>query len=161
MWWITLVSVVGLLAVLLLGAGRSGNWRLFVFQAVGVAAFVGLLYWLFPPRGYLIAKGTSQDLLFVAALYTCMAAGMIAQFLHRHFERPKRQRRKFDWGVFVAPVFASPIIFIPLLAAMQDAQVDLERITTARLMIFFVAFQNGFFWKEYFDHRRREIADGG
>jgi hypothetical protein len=27
-------------------------------------------------------------------------------------------------------------------------------------MVFFVAFENGFFWKDYFDQRRKEKARG-
>jgi hypothetical protein len=64
---------------------------------------------------------------------------------------------KFDFGMFVAPVFASPIVFIPLLAALQNtpAITGTQGFSAVNLMVFFVAFENGFFWKEYFDHRRK------
>jgi hypothetical protein len=89
-----------------------------------------------------------------------MLLGMGAQFLYRHFEQPQRKRRKFDWGVFLAPVSASPIVFLPLLASFQNSEVDLSKLDVPRLMIFFVAFQNGFFWKEHFDQRQREAERG-
>ena len=60
--------------------------------------------------------------------------------------------------MFIAPVFASPIVFIPLLTAFQNANVDLNRLTVPKLLIFFVAYQNGFFWKEFFDLKQREEA---
>jgi hypothetical protein len=85
-----------------------------------------------------------------------MLLGMLSQFLYRRFERPQRLRPTWDWGMFIAPVFASPIVFIPLLAAFQNANIDLKDLTAPRLMIFFVAYQNGFFWKEFFDRKQRE-----
>jgi hypothetical protein len=33
-------------------------------------------------------------------------------------------------------------------------------MTLPRLMIFLVAFENGFFWKEYFDRKRKEVVKG-
>jgi hypothetical protein len=56
------------------------------------------------------------------------------------------------------PVLASPIVFIPLLASLQNADPDLSRIDVPGFMIFVVAFENGFFWKEYFDNRKRKGA---
>jgi hypothetical protein len=85
-----------------------------------------------------------------------MLLGMAAQYGYNRFEQPKAERKAFDFGLFIAPIFASPIIFIPLLAALQNADLDLTRLTTPKMMVFFVAFENGFFWKEYFDHRRLE-----
>ena len=93
-------------------------------------------------------------------LYLCMLLGMAAQYAHNRFFLPKAQRPEFDFGLFLAPIFASPIIFIPLLAAMQNAEVDLAQLTVPKMMVFFVAFENGFFWKEYFDHRRQEKQKG-
>ena len=44
-------------------------------------------------------------------------------------------------------------MFIPLLAALQNTVDNLQNLTAVKMMVFFVAFENGFFWKEYFDHR--------
>ncbi len=48
-----------------------------------------------------------------------------------------------------------------LLAALQNADVDLENLTAPRMIVFLVAFENGFFWKEYFDHRRKDKEKNG
>ena len=82
--------------------------------------------------------------------------GMIAQYLYSWLGQPpsKRKTKRFDMGLFIAPIFTSPIVFIPLLAALQNAVVDLQNLTTPKMMLFLVAFENGFFWKEYFDHRQ-------
>jgi cytochrome bd-type quinol oxidase subunit 2 len=87
-----------------------------------------------------------------------MLLGMFAQYLYRHFERPKRYRNKWDWGCFIAPIFASPIIFTPLAAAFQSVDIDLTKPNSKlpQLMIFFVAFENGFFWKEHYDRKQKE-----
>jgi hypothetical protein len=91
-----------------------------------------------------------------------MTGGMFAQYLYRYLERPVRYRQKWDWGCFIAPIFASPIVFIPLAAAFQNVDIDLTnpRLKLPQLMIFLVAFENGFFWKEYFDRKRKQLEKG-
>jgi len=53
-----------------------------------------------------------------------------------------------DWMLAIA--------FIPLLASFEGAGINLRNSPSPRLMIFLVAFQNGFFWKEYFDSRKKK-----
>lgn len=156
------VAILALVAVLALSARNSGEWQAFYLEIAGLALFVLFLNRLFGfpvPATELTAKGKSGDFILAAALFFCMLLGMVSQYLYRRFEKPKRRRTKFDWGVFIAPVFASPIVFIPLLAAFQNADVDLANLTVPRLMIFFVAYQNGFFWKEFFDRKQREESE--
>jgi hypothetical protein len=86
----------------------------------------------------------------VIVLYFCMVLGMLAQCGFRRFERPTDSS---GWREFLAPIFASPIVFIPLLGVVQNTDLDLRSLAAARYVIFFVAFENGFFWKDYFDHR--------
>ncbi|MBI3667554.1 MAG: hypothetical protein HY236_15230 [Acidobacteria bacterium] len=158
-------SLVALLLLSAVWARSSGSWRRFAAEAGGILLFAGLLHFLFGfplPASGTAAKGPSggQDLVFAAALGICMVLGMAAQFLYQHFEQPARKRKRFDWGLFVAPIFASPVVYVPLLASFQNADIDLNRLTIPRLMIFLVAFQNGFFWKEHFDRRRKEAESG-
>ena len=134
--------------------------RSFAMQLLALAVFVVFLNRVFgfPTPKATIAKSASSDIAFGTALFIFMVLGMFAQFLYRYFSNPRTKREAFDWGLFIAPLFASPIIFIPLLAAMQNAEVDLTQLTAPRMMIFLVAFQNGFFWKEFFDKRQRELT---
>lgn len=118
------------------------------------------LSWAFGNTG-LVAKGDeANSWAFAAVLYLCVVLGMLAHAVYRRFDEPRATRLPLDWATFVKPLLASPIVAIPLLAAMQNAEVDLNRMDTARLMVFLVAFENGFCWKEIFDRRRRERADG-
>jgi hypothetical protein len=140
-------------------AVKTKNARHFAFACVSIIAFSIFLNLLFgfPKAKAIVAKGASSDLAVATALFICMLLGMAAQFLYSYFVLPRADRRPFDLGLFVAPVFASPIVFIPLLAALQNADIDLTALTIPRMMVFLVAFQNGFFWKDFFDRRRKEL----
>jgi peptidoglycan biosynthesis protein MviN/MurJ (putative lipid II flippase) len=161
--FILLICFFGLAAVMARWARKTDDWRPFWISMVPLVAYgIFLNRWFgFPLEGHVTSKG-GNDLLLAGALAISMIFGMLAQYLYRHFERPERNRTKWDWGCFMAPIFASPIIFIPLAAAFQNADVDLakDRMTLPRLMIFLVAFENGFFWKEYFDRKRKEVVKG-
>jgi cytochrome bd-type quinol oxidase subunit 2 len=154
------VSLAALVVLLALSARSTGRWRGFVLELAAIVAFVVFLNRLFdfPFSPPVAAKGPSDDFVLAGALFICMLFGMASQFLYRRFEQPQGGRPPWDWGMFIAPVLASPIVFIPLLAAFQNANIDLKDLTAPRLMIFFVAYQNGFFWKEFFDRKQSEEA---
>jgi hypothetical protein len=152
------VSLLGLLVVLLISVVRTHQWRGFSLELVGLVALTILLNRVFgyPWPSAVEAKGPGDEWIVAIALFLCMVLGMFCQYVYRRFERPQGRRPKWDWGLFVAPVFASPIVFIPLLASLGGANISSGSLTSARLMIFLVAFQNGFFWKEFFDRKQRE-----
>jgi ABC-type glycerol-3-phosphate transport system permease component len=151
----TLISVLGLVVIAVYRLVNARDWRtgavILVIGGLGAAFAIGL-YNAYAQSSLSRGGSTSHsaDLLTVSVLYVCMIAGMLAQYGFRRFEQAERS---FSWDQFLAPVFASPIVFIPLLGTLQNADVDLYRLDAARLVIFFVAFENGFFWKDYFDHR--------
>ena len=151
-------SMAALILLGVLWARKGHRWRSFWAGFVALAVFAVFLNRLLAfPFAPAVAKG-SQDLTLAVALYVCMLGGMLAQYIYRRFEKPSGERAAWDWGLFVAPAFASPIVFIPLLAAFQAAEVKLDELTAPRLMIFFVAFQNGFFWKDFFERKQKESA---
>ena len=155
------LSLLGLFAIALYKALRFKTWRVFAFHLVILVVCFGFLYALFdfPFVDELTSRGSGENEIYlVILLYFFMILGMACQAFYVHFEQPrkKRKKKKFDFGSFVAPVFASPIVFIPLMAAMQNADIDLSELTLPRMMVFFVAFENGFFWKDLIDHRRKE-----
>jgi hypothetical protein len=152
------ISFIGLTLIFALQAYQTREWRSTGLGLVGLALFALLLNRLFgyPFSPAVVAKGPRNDLIIATALYICMLLGMFSQYIYRRFELPRRQRRKWDWGLFLAPVFASPIVFIPLFAAFSNAGIRLENLPGPRFMVFLVAFQNGFFWKEFFDKKQKE-----
>jgi hypothetical protein len=154
-------SSTALLAILIYRYQKERNARAFLVQAAALAVSILILWRMFRPSQQVISKGVGRhDLPLVILLYVFMLLGMMAQYLYTRFEQPKRLRKKFDLGLFAAPVFASPIVFIPLLAALQNADVDIENLDRVKVMVFLVAFENGFFWKEYCDHRRKLKQEG-
>jgi hypothetical protein len=111
---------------------------------------------LFYESSDITLKGEEDNSLYFAiVLYLCMIIGMFSHYAYTRFTKPKDKRPSFDLGLFLAPFFTSPIIFIPLLASLQNANIDLQNLTTTKIMVFIVAFENGFFWKEYFNNRRK------
>jgi len=156
------ISLVGFLAVAVWTAMRSGQWRKFLFLVMSVFLFGLVLHQIFgfpKPGSDVTAKGSGERPLAVtAALYLCMVAGMLAQYLYANLMLAKRSRKKWDWGNFLGPVLASPIVFIPLQGALLGAGVDLSAQVQPRIMLFLVAFENGFFWRDFFDRQRRGAA---
>ena len=94
--------------------------------------------------------------------YASMLLGMGAEYGYSLAERASRGEApfKFDKVTFLLPIFASPIIFIPLLTLTSELSVG-GAFTRAHLMVYLVAFQNGFFWKQLFEQRRQAAATTG
>lgn len=154
--WLTGISLIGLLALSFFHFLKFKRIVQFISQLVILGATFGFLYVFFYSSETPVARGENElNIYSVIVLYGFMLLGMLAHYAYHRFSRPSRHRKKFDFGLFIAPVFTSPIIFLPLLSAMQNANIDLMHLTTPKLMVFLVAFENGFFWKEYFDNRRQ------
>lgn len=159
---ILVVSFVGLVAIIVtrFSQHRRAGRLAAQLAAVGIIALFLHLTLGFPRPSGAVARGGSEtnELPLILVLFASMLAGMLAHWLYGWLETPKRDRPSFDLGLFIAPVLASPIVFIPLLAALQNADLDLSRFDVPRFMLFLVAFENGFFWKEYFDNRRKKAG---
>jgi hypothetical protein len=156
-FWISL----GALVVLCLAALRRSHKRIRLILLLCILAGCGIVYFrLFQSRALLETKGERpHELAFIIILYLFMVVGMICQYLYSLLIQPRKQRPPFDWGNFLAPLFASPIVSIPMLVAFQNSEIDLTQLTLPRVMVFVVAFQNGFFWKEIFESRRRSLEN--
>jgi hypothetical protein len=99
------------------------------------------------------SKGAVQETVAVAFCYLSMLVGMVAQYCYRQAEAGAKKLR-FKPMEFMMPIFASPIVFIPLLTISSDISMG-GAFTKAKLMVYLVAFQNGFFWKSFFEQRRQ------
>jgi hypothetical protein len=159
---IVVVAIVGLAARSTFILARQRKPKPFLASIAALAALTVLLHRLFGfPFAFSFSASktlTPNELPAIGLLFACMMAGMLAHWLFVWLETPRRKRPRFDVGLFLMPVLVSPVIFIPLLASQQNADLSLSRLDVPRFMVLLVAFENGFFWKEYFDNRRKRAA---
>jgi hypothetical protein len=100
------------------------------------------------------AKGPVHEVIAVGCCYLSMLLGMVAQYCYRQAEGGA-DKLTFKPMEFMMPIFASPIVFIPLLTITTDVSLS-GAFTKSKLMVYLVAFQNGFFWKSFFEERRQK-----
>jgi hypothetical protein len=161
----TTIVVIALVGLAALSVGAFAKERRLGPLLLSIAVLAGLAWFLRRLFGFPVAqpipasKGlTPSELPVIGVLFACMLLGMLAHWLYVWLGTPQGKRRKFDFGLFVAPILASPIIFIPLLASQQNTYLSLAQLDVPRFMVFLVAFENGFFWKEYFDNLKKKAA---
>ena len=151
-----------LLTVSLAGLVAGAAYRDFVrgpariWPTVLIALGATAVWFAARPHG-LETKGDSDVSVAVVLCYLAMLLGMVAQYGYAQGER--RQRRfRFELVSFMMPIFASPIIFIPLLSLTADLSLG-GAFTQSKLMVYLVAFQNGFFWKSFFEQQRQRVTE--
>jgi hypothetical protein len=151
-----MASVLGLT----LGVGYQqvvrGQPRRYVFTALLVLLSAAVYAFAFP-NDEIESKGVVEEWLAVAICYVSMVLGMVAQYFYKQAESG-RKKLTIETMEFLMPILASPIVFIPLLTITSDMTFS-GPLTKTRLMVYLVAFQNGFFWKTFFEQRQRKIAN--
>jgi hypothetical protein len=151
------ISLLGLLLISIFSFIKNKNIKRLAFYIIVLVVCAAIYFLYFQPATELAQRGSqSNTLIFIIILYVFMLLGMVCHYFYNFFTKPKKTRPPFDFGLFIAPFFASPIIFIPLLSAFQNTDIDLAKLTLPKFMVFVVAFENGFFWKEIFENRRKE-----
>ncbi len=148
--WIVIVSMSALIVLSVGGFLRDRRLPAFALRLTGLAFACALLHLFFDFPLSAQAKGGSEweDAFPVIGLYLAMTLGMISQYAYAHFSQSTK-KKAFDWGNFVAPIFASPIIFIPIYETLKSAPA-----AHASAMPLLIAFENGFFFKNFMDQRR-------
>lgn len=146
--------------------GRRGGA---IAGLAALALYLVLLHFLmgFPSLpGQAASKGAGEgaggagSAPLVLAMFLCMMLGMGAEYVY-HYLDGKAGERKFDWGSFCKPFLVSPLVFVPLAASLENAQVDVSRFSVPVMMLFLVAFENGFLWRGYFARKLAEAGGGG
>jgi hypothetical protein len=154
------VSAILLLLGIIWGQYRSPNWLKLILHLIALALYLLLLRFLFgfPALDTGYSKGASDGgfLALALAMYVCMLAGMAAEYVYHYFDAPRSKPRKFEIGTFVKPFLVSPLVFMPLAGSLQSANLDLSHFDAPRLMVFLVAFENGFLWRGYFSRKLAE-----
>lgn len=128
------------------------------YGATTVLLAAALVVFSFALRDTVESKGTVDDTAPVVFCYLAMLLGMFAEYGYAQAEHGQT-RLTFSLMDFMMPVFASPIVFIPLLTITADMAQG-GAFTRSKLMVYLVAFQNGFFWKSFFEQRRKAVEGG-
>jgi hypothetical protein len=156
-------SIIGVIVLCFASFAKNRDLKQLVFQVLLIAAFIGALniFLGFPKFSTWFGNGAASKAANVEGLYAnwpmyllayvAMLCGMLSQYLYDWLSKSASDRTRFDWRNFVAPVLVSPIIFVPLFGTLNSE----EAAEKANLMIFLVAFENGFFFKSYFDQRAK------
>jgi hypothetical protein len=156
-------SSVGILGYAAYRAAFRREVRLLFLSIVFLGIVIALLVAggiVSPPwTARAVARGEGHEGAVVFLLYLAMLAGMLAHFAYGYLGLPRKKRRKFDLGNFLAPVLVSPIVFLPLASIFETAEPTVAG--SPRLMLLLIAFENGFFWREFFENRQKARAAGG
>jgi hypothetical protein len=145
-------SGLGLIATLVFLELRGRYGRRLLATAVLITLVLAVFRFVAPPP--IEAKGPEEETIAVVLCYFAMLLGMAAEYGYRAGERGRGQFN-FDPMQLLMPVFASPIVFIPLLTIATEMPAWGGAFTRPKLMVYLIAFQNGFFWKSFFEQRRR------
>ncbi|HEX4809558.1 MAG TPA: hypothetical protein VH325_11550 [Bryobacteraceae bacterium] len=163
-----MTAIVAACAVLLL-LWTASLFRSPARRAQGAFAIIVLLLYLsllhfafrFPSLSNNLSKGGAQDASgpLVLALFSFMLFGMLVEYLVQYLNA-KPRKRQFDWGSFFTPILISPMVFMPLVASLQNVNVELSHFSIPLLMLFLVAFENGFLWRGYFARKLAQSQKG-
>lgn len=153
-YWTLVVSLIGAVVGLVVFASRHRDARLWpVALVVGV---IGVGVWYVNPTPFGTREGDTQAFAAAVICYVAMLLGMMAEYVYTQAEKGQ-SKLTFTPMTFFMPILASPIVFIPLLTIAGEVNAP-GILSQAKLMVYLVAFQNGFFWRNFFEQRRREIA---
>jgi hypothetical protein len=155
-----LIGVFGLLLAVMAAVqfARCHKWIQLAIVLLCIGSyFAVVVYYLGLPTRTWIGKGPEDNTRFwaaVAILMICILVGMMAEAAYAWLDyTPEKRRRAFDWPGMIKPIFVSPLILIPTVAAFQNAQIDLTSLGFPWLMIMLTAFEKGFLWRHYLKKR--------
>jgi hypothetical protein len=152
-----IVSLIGAVVALVIFTARHSDVRLWTVTVLVGLVSAGVWYANPSPFGTR-ADDDAQEIAAVAICYVAMLLGMMAEYVYRQAEKGQ-ERLTFTPMTFLMPILASPIVFIPLVTIAGEVKAA-SILSQAKLMVYLVAFQNGFFWRSFFEQRRRELVEG-
>lgn len=152
---VMVVSIAGIVLELFYRIVTKDGYVRVLPRVITIAAAGVIAYTLLPRR--VEQMGSLDETASIVLCYGSMLLGMTAEYAYSLAERASRgeAKVKFDTLTFLMPIFASPIVFIPLLTLTSEIGAGGGAFTRARVMVYLVAFQNGFFWKQLFEQRRQ------
>lgn len=151
------VCIAGLLVFILYKDIRERKWKHLVLELLVLLAVYLILnrkfHFLSTIQQQIETKGGAQENVTLVLCFLCTIIGMTAQYFYRQAEADQ-PKFKFELAPFLMPIFVSPIVFSPLLALL-DKNIEGPILTIPKLTLYFVAFQNGFFWKDMLEHQKK------
>ena len=150
-----LVSGTASAAVVFYLALRSRRPRTIVATLVLLLVGALIVYAVSPTAT--ITRGDEANGVTLVISYVAMLLGMAAHYFYAQADRGAK-KVKFQWLAFLMPILASPIVFIPLVSIAGEVPAVGGAFTHAKVMVYLVAFQNGFFWKHFFERQKQEAA---
>jgi hypothetical protein len=128
-----------------------------VWRLAASVLLAGVAVWIYASAAPadLETKGPADESIAVSLCYIAMLFGMAAQYFYRQADAGA-EKLTLEPIEFLMPIFASPIVFIPLLTITPDLSVG-GALTKPKLMVYLVAFQNGFFWKSFFEEKKQRL----
>jgi len=151
------VSLAAIAGELLYRIATKDREARLVPRVITLLAAGAILFLLRPSQ--VDKMGSIAETASMIICYAAMLLGMAAEYGYSIAERRTRgETSSFDMLTFLMPIFASPIVFIPLLTLTSELGAGGGAFTRARLMVYLVAFQNGFFWKQLFEQRRQSVT---
>ncbi|CAL2105652.1 conserved membrane hypothetical protein [Tenacibaculum sp. 190524A02b] len=119
------------------------NKKNFIFDIIVGLLFLVILYITtgFPFKS-ITAFGGFDPFFLTGLLLVFVIIGMVFNYLFY-----RKENEKIKWILFFKPFFISPIILLPLIGAIKFDSVENVQL----ISLCFLAFQNGFFWREVFN----------
>ena len=116
----------------------------FVVQAVTILVLILILRVITGFPKITTAFGGVSPIIAIGIMFVCTILGIVGHYFFN-------LKGRFSWRTFLKPLIISPIVLLPLIGSVQGTS-DIENI---QLISFgFLAFQNGFFWKEVLEHAK-------
>jgi hypothetical protein len=151
-WWVLVFSVAFMAGELIYRIVTGSARRL---PRVVVLALAGFVVYALAPAP-VEKMGSLDETASIVFCYAAMLLGMMAEYFYTQAEKGAT-KLKFEALPFVMPILASPIVFIPLLTLTSELGGG-GAFTRARVMVYLVAFQNGFFWRTFFEQRKKQAS---
>ncbi|MBA53001.1 MAG: hypothetical protein CMK89_00965 [Pseudomonadales bacterium] len=129
---------------------RYRNYKYNLLQFTALAVVFLVLAWSsgFPfPR---ISFGSTSSEATLAAMFVSIVLGMISNYIFFN--------DTFSFRQCVKPILVSPILLMPLYSLVEGSS-KFESIKVASLCL--ISYQNGFFWKIFFEKIEDAIRDEG
>ena len=145
------LTLIGFLIFIVVDFMRKKNYTyLLINAAILILIFLVLKFYFNFPSSVEPRSGIDQwDMLL---LYILTLLGMVAHYFYDKLTH-EGEDFKFSFKGFIRPLIVSPLIFYPLLSLFDLCNFELNFTTPAGIIMYFIAFQNGYFWKSFFERQ--------